>query len=304
MRIYKLNESIKYVPKFIDGMSIEDCEKEILQWQEDEYSWGRLIDKTRMWDLRHTIQELQKQQSITEASNLDKLEIINQLKKYKLNYSPNCQHTPEQLYAILKYYQGKEKEEEDKKLLNRLNKSLENEIADREKRLQASFDLNFPLDKFRIVYYNTYHNRWAKSEPYESVDRAEQVIPTIKMFYHLTDGQVFIVGPGQDNSKLDSIRESLTEDVYVGDSDLWDLTAVKEQLKELLSDDSRLDFYIDTYLGGYTIELIGKDKRGKEFCFHHSNYFKDNLLSEESLKHLKEIVTEATKRLDLYDSRR
>ena len=49
---------MNYEPKFIDGLSIEDCKSEIKWWHDRQYRYGYSIDKTRLWDLAFTIKQL------------------------------------------------------------------------------------------------------------------------------------------------------------------------------------------------------------------------------------------------------
>lgn len=50
---------MKRTPQFISGITAEDARKEIEEWLEDEYRWGRLIDQNRMSDLEYTIKVLE-----------------------------------------------------------------------------------------------------------------------------------------------------------------------------------------------------------------------------------------------------
>lgn len=50
---------IEYIPKFIDGMTVEDIDKELEQQKYELWRYGRGIDRPRMWDLLHTKKQLQ-----------------------------------------------------------------------------------------------------------------------------------------------------------------------------------------------------------------------------------------------------
>lgn len=45
--------------KFIEGISADEARREISEWIEDEYRFGRLIDQNRMRDLEYTIKVLE-----------------------------------------------------------------------------------------------------------------------------------------------------------------------------------------------------------------------------------------------------
>lgn len=50
---------IEYVPKFLDGMTVEDIDKELEQQKYELWRYGRSIDRPRMWDLLHTKKVIQ-----------------------------------------------------------------------------------------------------------------------------------------------------------------------------------------------------------------------------------------------------
>jgi len=45
--------------KLIEGITAEEARQEIAEWIEDEYRFGRSIDRKRIRDLRYTIEVLE-----------------------------------------------------------------------------------------------------------------------------------------------------------------------------------------------------------------------------------------------------
>lgn len=45
---------MNYYPDFIKNISIEEIDEEIKKYEDDRYSYGRSIPKTRIWDLKYT----------------------------------------------------------------------------------------------------------------------------------------------------------------------------------------------------------------------------------------------------------
>lgn len=49
---------MNYIPKIIPNKTVEELAAELYQMQDDEYRYGRSIDRPRMWDIIHTLKQL------------------------------------------------------------------------------------------------------------------------------------------------------------------------------------------------------------------------------------------------------
>ena len=52
------NMSYEYKAKIIEGMTIEEIDKELEEMAYNEWAYGRSIDRPRMWDLYETKKHL------------------------------------------------------------------------------------------------------------------------------------------------------------------------------------------------------------------------------------------------------
>jgi len=50
---------MNYQPKFIKGKTIDELKSELQQMYNDQYKYGYLINKPRVWDIKHTIKTLE-----------------------------------------------------------------------------------------------------------------------------------------------------------------------------------------------------------------------------------------------------
>lgn len=56
--------SYEYKAKIIEGMTIEEIDKELKEMAYNEWAYGMSIDKPRMWDLLETKKHLQAQEKM------------------------------------------------------------------------------------------------------------------------------------------------------------------------------------------------------------------------------------------------
>lgn len=104
-----------------------------------------------------------------------------------------------------------------------------------------------------------------------------------------------------NNSSPSPITESIIIDPMVKERP-YDVQEVATQLSSILTRGD-LDIYIDSFLGGYTITLIGKRANGDEVEFWSSNIIKDSKLSEQMLEFIKQQIDNAIGYLDSFNRR-
>jgi hypothetical protein len=51
-----------YKAKFIENTTIEELKKEKNSMYEDQYKYGKIINKLRLWDINYTISKLENKQ--------------------------------------------------------------------------------------------------------------------------------------------------------------------------------------------------------------------------------------------------
>lgn len=55
---------MNYTPKTIENKTAEELRAELRQMQDDEYAHGRSIDRPRLWDILHTLRQLEAQEEV------------------------------------------------------------------------------------------------------------------------------------------------------------------------------------------------------------------------------------------------
>lgn len=49
---------MRYIPRFIEGKTVEELEQMLTDMAYEEYGYSRGIDHTLVWDIQHTIRVL------------------------------------------------------------------------------------------------------------------------------------------------------------------------------------------------------------------------------------------------------